>query len=261
VKIGGDLVGGAQSYAGRITVSGRANTIFVGRSIFGGSASGNQPLIDAGFVGAQQIGSLTVGGSIYAGTDNTSGQFSGNGAVNAGFDIGSVTVNGSLVGNSTNRAVISAYGQPNPVAGHDVAIGSVTIKGDADQALILAGVDYNQNPLNADAQIGTVTIGGDWIMSSVAAGVTPVAPGFYGFLDAKMSGPNVKDNASFSSKIKSVTIAGQALGSPGGLDFYGFVAEEVGAVRIGGTPLHLTAGAHDDNLIFGPTGDDFVHEV
>ena len=78
--------------------------------------------------------------------------------------------------------------------------------------------------------------------------------------DAKMSG-GVTDSAGISSKIASVTIGGQALGTVGGADFFGIVAENVGAVKIGGTPLVLTLGISNDDFFVGITGDFKVREV
>jgi len=68
--------------------------------------------------------------------------------------IGSLTV-GSLVGNATNPAVISAVGPANLAANAttDVAIGSVTVKGNATYGDILAG--YNTNTDNGTMPLGT----------------------------------------------------------------------------------------------------------
>jgi hypothetical protein len=244
-----------------VSILGKVNSLTIGGSIIGGSASGIQDMFGSGYVLAKRLGTVTIGGSIYAGVNNTSGKFLNNGALGAWFDIGSVTINGGLYGYTNSRAVIFAGGQLNPIGTSDVAIGAVTIRRDVERGLILGGVKESLEARNADAQIGTVFVGGDWITSSIAASVTPPAPGYYGILDEKMAGMNVKDDGTITSKINSVTIAGQALGTPGGLDFYGFVAEQVGAVRIGGTPLKLTTGAHNDNLFATATGDVIVHEV
>lgn len=61
--------------------------------------------------------------------------------------------------------------------------------------------------------------------------------------DAKASGG--KDVAELRSKIGSVTIAGQALGTVSGTDHFGIVAEQLNAVKIGGTPLPLTLLSDD----------------
>ena len=78
-------------------------------------------------------------------------------------------------------AIISAVGQANHAAGAttDVALGSVTVKGNATYGDILAGystdTDNGTMPLgtgvSADAQIGTVTIGGNLTATNIIAGV------------------------------------------------------------------------------------------
>jgi hypothetical protein len=70
-----------------------------------------------------------------------------------------------------------------------------------------------------------------------------------------------KDNPIVFSKIGSVTIGGQVLGTVGGTDHYGFVAETVGTVRIGGSLVPMTPGMHTDDLSIGTTGDFNVLEI
>ena len=53
---------------------------------------------------------------IIAGHDATSGTFSGDGEISAGYDIGPITVGGSLIGDATNPVLIVASGQFEPPA-------------------------------------------------------------------------------------------------------------------------------------------------
>jgi hypothetical protein len=48
-----------------------------------------------------------------------------------------------------------------------------------------------------------------------------------------------------------------------GTDHYGFVAQEVGSLRVGRRSFHLTPGPANDlgGLAIGPTGDLRVREV
>jgi hypothetical protein len=71
----------------------------------------------------------------------------------------------------------------------------------------------------------------------------------------------VKDDPLVSSSIRSLTIGGQALGSVGGADHYGIVAENVGALKIGDTPISLKPGGGSDNFFVGVTRDFKVHEL
>jgi hypothetical protein len=109
-----------------------------------------------------------------------------------------------------------------------------------------------------------VTVGGDWVASSLAAGVVPGDDGFYGDGDTnegKMSGAGVTDVATVSSKITSLTIGGQVLGTVGGADFFAIMAENVVALKVGGTTIPLAAGSHNDDFFLGLTGDFKVQEV
>jgi hypothetical protein len=51
------------------------------------------------------------------------------------------------------------------------------------------------------------------------------------------------------------------MGTFGGLDYYGFVAEQVASVKVGRNSLSLQANAHNDALGLGITGDVYVNEV
>jgi hypothetical protein len=63
------------------------------------------------------------------------------------------------------------------------------------------------------------------------------------------------------SRIASVTIGGQVLGTMAADDHFGIVAEEVGAVKIGGTALILTVGPGNDDLPASLAGDFRVNEI
>jgi hypothetical protein len=261
MTIGGSLLGGAGFDSGRIASSGAMGTVRITGDLVGGSASGAVSLSRSGSIQAQHIAGLTIGGALIAGTDNTSGTFRDNGAIRVADDIGTVLIKGSIIGNATNPAIISARGKAIPTATSDVAIGSLRVLGRVEFATILAGVDVNGVAKNADAQIGPVFVGGDWIASSIAAGALPINAFFGDADDFKMSGGGVKDVATVSSRIASLTITGQALGTVGGADHFGIVAENVGAVKIGGTPLVLTLGNGNDDFLMGITGDFNVNEI
>jgi hypothetical protein len=71
-----------------------------------------------------------------------------------------------------------------------VVIGRVEVKGSAQFAVIVAGLDENQAAVNADAQVGSVIVSGDWIASSLASGVLPGLGGGFGDAnDIKAAGP------------------------------------------------------------------------
>ena len=58
-----------------------------------------------------------------------------------------------------------------------------------------------------------------------------------------------------------MVIGGQAVGTLGGTDSFGIVAQTVGAVTVAGTPFATTAGSGNDQFAIAMTGDVTVHEV
>jgi hypothetical protein len=267
VRIGGSLIGGGGDVSGAIRSQFDIGRVSIGGDIQGGSVSGTASVNGSGFIQGQRLAKVVIGGSVIAGSNTGTGTLNDSGAILAVNDIGSISVGDSLVGNSTNPVLISARGQAAPAPGRDLAIGQLTVAGRVDHALILAGYDTSTSPspfgqgVNADAQIGTIRVGGDWIASSVAAGAAPGAHGF-GSGDSKLSGSFVTDAPRTLSRICSIVIAGQAQGTVGGSDSFGFVAERVGSLRVGGTLIGLTRGPHNDHgVLVGATGDLFVDEV
>jgi len=262
IIIGGSVLGGTNSNSGQVFATGAVGALRIAGDVVGGSAAGAMDLSQSGYIQAQRIANLTLGGSLIAGTDDTSGLFEKNGSIRVTDDLGRVVIKGSVIGNATNPAIISARGSGVPTATSDLAVASLTVLGRVEYAQILAGVLPSGTAANADAQVGPVTVGGDWIASSIAAGVAPGPDGYFGNADdVKFTGV-MKDVVGVSSRIVSLTIAGQALGtlsSP--RDAYGVVAENVSAVKIGGTPLVLNANQSFDDFALGISGDFRVHEV
>lgn len=260
-RIGGSLTGGIDSFSGRIVAEVDIKLLAITGDMIGGSATGNWDLQESGNVRAARILNMTIGGSLIAGVDDTSGLFANNGAIRVDGDIASLMVKGSLRGNATNPAIITAVGSAVPSATTDVAIGRLTVLGRAEFAKIIVGVDSTDAFVNADAQIGAVSVRGDWIASSIVAGVVSTN-GFFGDGDdVKIAGVDVKDEDSITSKIGSVTIGGQILGSLAGGDHFGIVAEVVGAVKVGDFSITLAKTDIPDDFSVGATSDFRIKEV
>src|SRR5262249_57767464 len=70
-------------------------------------------------------------------------------------------------------------------------------------------------------------------------------------------------NPAIIAKIASVTIGGQVLGTVGGSDHFGFVAQQIGLFKVNGITLPLHAGPDNDltELALGSTGDVTLREV
>jgi hypothetical protein len=262
LTIGGSLRGGDGSSTGMIEADGAIGPVWIGGDVVGGSATGTLELMRSGEIQGRRIASVTIGGSLIAGTNNTTGEFGLNGAIRAGDDLGPILIKGNILGNDTSPAVISARGSAAPTATMDVAIRRLTVLGRVESAQIVAGIDLEGLAANADAQIGPVVVGGDWIASSIAAGVGPGDDGFFGTDDdVDFADAGVKDVAGLSSRIASVTISGEALGTIGGTDHFSLVAETVGPVKVGGSLLNQTPGPGNDVVEIGTTGDFGIKEI
>ena len=177
--------------------------------------------------------------------------------------VGSISIGkdlGSLLPGAVRVFVVGS----SPTDGHpSIAFKSLTIGGNVLNADIRGGSSVGAS--NPDAQIGTVKVKGDWTASSLSAGVLPGVHGFGTAADAPITQAGEPD--AFFSKIASITIGGNVEGTAGGTDRFGFVAQEIGALRIHGVAVKLTAGRSNDTSVtdpahlLGTTGDVVVHEV
>jgi hypothetical protein len=284
VKIGGDLMGGGGEASGAISSFNPVTTLSVGGSLAGGDGK------DSGAISLfQNTKTLTVGGDLIGGAGMNSGAITNFGdlssltvgrswitgaGANSGRiavtnDLGAFTICGEIIGTAAVPAKLTVGDTSSPANGADLVLGKFSVKRGVQFARILAGYEISLAGTNADAQIGAVTIGGDWIASSIVAGVqddaTAALNAFFGDADdTKITG----GDAAINSKIASVVIKGQALGTAAGGDHFGIVAQEIGALSVGAVKFALTPGAANDDLTatstllrIGATGDFRVHEV
>jgi hypothetical protein len=282
VSIGGSLIGGSFTVgsvfggsnfdSGEIFSQGDVGAVKIGHDLIGGSITGAASVADSGLIeSGSRIASVTIGGSIVSGTDDSSGTLATDATILSADDIGSITVKGSLVGNVTangaSPVIIAARGQAVQGKTSDLAIGKINIGGRVEFADILAGYEpaagFSTIASNGDAQIGAVTVGGDWVASSLVAGAMNAASSNMNFGDANDASIGA-GSAGIIAKIASITIGGQVVGTPNSTsnsDHFGFVAEQINAVKIGGNTIALKAGPTNDNFDVGETNDMTVHEV
>lgn len=262
VRIGGSILGGSGSGSGRISSDLSMGTIAIGKNLIGGSASGSADLTLSGaIVSGGRIHQITIGQSFISGTNNTTGIFLDNGLISARQEIGSILVGKNIQGQNNSLAVIRAGGFVEPTALSSVSIGTLIVRGNVDWGLVLAGWDTNGNPTNADAQIGTIFVAGHWTASTVAAGAVSTNGWFGDADDTKISGIGVKDEPHIISKINSIVIGGQVTGTPAAGDHFGFVAQQVGFVKVGGSIIPTTFGPGNDNTLVGTSNDVRIREI
>ena len=194
------------------------------------------------------IGTIAIKGSVLGSAIRSDGK------------IGAIKISGDLAATATGDATISARGQLAPDSNAKaIAIASLSIGGSVEHAQILAGYDRTGAPDNADAMIGAVSVGHNWIASNLAAGVSAGTDGLFGTDDDMLI---FRDNP-IVAKIASIVINGAATGTEDATDHFGFVAEQIGAMKVGGRRLSLTLGASNDTVgkSLGSNGDLQVREV
>jgi len=262
VTIKGSLIGSNNDRTGTISANGNLGPVKIGLNVIGGNGRGGG-VDETGFISGRTIESIVIGGSIFSG-NTTGGQLSDSGAIRAEFSIGSLTVKGNLVGNSTQSVLISAAGEEQPAGGVDMAIKKLSVGGRVEFADVLAGYETNNTatPINPDAQIGAVKVGGDWIASNLVAGVDPVNGRFGDSDDVPITQTGEPDG--FLSRIARIVIGGQVFETTSTTtDHFGFVAQQIGTLQIGGLAYRLTGGPGNDltGLAIGATNDVRVREV
>jgi hypothetical protein len=254
-KIGGSVLGGSAENSG--TIYGHAiKSITVGGDLVGGSGLHSGSIhTGAPPTDGATIGTVKIGGSIFAGTDTLSGILSDS-------TLGAVTVVGDVIGSAAVSVKILAQGILTPIdAKQALAIKSLTVGGTVHRADIFAGYDKSGGATNADVQIGAVKVKGDWVESNLVAGIESNAGGFGDGDDAAIL---LGEKTDITARIASITLGGQALGEvalalPG--DHYAFTAQEIGSFKIGSVKLPLVLGKSNDNRALGTTGDVRVREV
>jgi hypothetical protein len=248
VNVRGSIRGGTAWSAGNLTLNEASGSVHVGGNVVGGTATADGQVLDsAGSIAViRPLQRLTIDGSIIGGSNGgfAATQLAGTGQVEIQQSAKSVLIRGSLVGRD-ERARILAEGtvdvdmEPRPEV-----IGSLTILGRVDHADILGGyADNGIGPAEltwAVVRFGSIYVAGDWIASNLAAGVNVETGQLAADVDPE-----------FVSRIGSVTIGGQVLGTAATDDSYLFAAQWIGSVKIGDTTLGPTMPGAGNDLVTG----------
>jgi hypothetical protein len=259
VRIGGNLqaapVAEADQFSfncdrnGALEVGGDLRVLQIGGNLQGTSVFTTAPQYDHKTNGAVivqgNLNQATIGGSIIAGFTLTGNNLKSSGTIEVGKNIGKLTVKGNIQAGAGHTAVITALGAD--VAGSKTAaIGSLTVKGNISDATIRAGVAgdsiVNQQD-SRDESIGTVTVLGNFAESTILAG----AKGFV-------------NDATIFSRIARITVGGTATGGNANTS-YGFIAEEIAALKVAGRMITLQAGKlNDKSIALDPMGNTILAE-
>ena len=246
LRIGGSLIGGTANGTGEVHVNGALTT-----AVISGGVTGNQSInsstgvLGSGDILATGISSLNIHGNVTAGLNSGSGGIANSGAIRSSLNIGSLVIGGDIVGTAADPVYISATQGTVHKSTLDVALGTVSIAGNATYLDLLAGYGPGSVavPLggqeNGSAQIGTVTIMGNMAASNIVAGVQPDANGDFGTTGNTLISNKVNHNA--IARIADVIIDGTATGNDATpSDTFGIVASDLGVVTVqGGANLAL----------------------
>jgi len=262
LKIAGSVLGGSADNSGEINVSGVLTNATVMGAIQGANNTTSTLLTNTGYLQAEGIGTLNLG-SLVAGSTTGTGGLNSSGAVRSTVSIGVLDV-GTLVGNASNPAIISAVGLTNQsaTAKTDVAINRLTVTGPAAKgspvttyADILAGYNVDTSattPLgagvSADAQINSVTIDGNMMATNIIAGVEAGTNGFGTSSSVALNGSGVMDLPSIISTISKIIITGTTLPAAASTDTYGIAAQYIASASYDGAALKLTTGPDNDTF-------------
>lgn len=270
LSITGNVTGAAVSGAGAVlagtdltaVTGGNITTLKIAGALQGAVVpAGSATITGSGYIEAGHIGSATIG-SIQAGSVGAGNTVTGDGAILAANDIASLTVTGSITGDSTNPVVISAVGQVTPGPHGDLAFGRISVGGSVKYANFLAGYDQDGSPdPNAGAaSIGSVFVGGDWSGSNLVAGVVegflpgPPAVSAFGASNDTL----ITSISSVIPTIASIIIKGQVQGVGASPDTYGFVAEKIDAFSLDGVAQSVALGLIDP---VGQSTDTVLRDV
>ena len=257
VSIGGSLLGGGASFAGTLS-GGTLGKILIGGDLIGGSVSGSASSSDAGSIVTAAIGQLEIGGNVIAGADNSTGNLVDSGSIVAIRSIGTVHVHGNVSGTNGANGTTLAHVHADGEAGKTSGIRALIVDGSVTRAQV--------DVTGADGVIGLVRVAGDWTASSLASGVYAGMDGKFGTADDTHN--DINDDLNLVSRIASIQIGGMISGTPVGGDHFGFVAQQIGSLRVGDTKVVFMSGAGNDNLsaadpafTFGAFADVRAREV
>ena len=248
------ITGGTGNNTGTISTFGMLKSATILGNIVGSSNTTSTILTNTGYLQAAGIGTLVLDGALQSGSFTGSGGLDTSGAIRSTASIKSITV-GSLAGNATNPAIISAVGAANlaGTATTDVAIGTVKVTGSSTYGDILAGYSADTNggtqPLgtgvNADAQIGTVDIVGSISATNIIAGVGAGPNGFGTAGSVALAGIGVSDLTTIISKISKIIIGSETNATSG---TYGIAAQNIVSATVNGSVLALVTGPDNDTF-------------
>jgi len=232
----GDIVGGTGDGSGGVQTGGTIGKLDVRGDMIGGNAPGVGPdtsatnLLQSGFVLAGRLTAMTLHGDLRAGTNFGTG-IADSGSIRVHENIGTLTIFGNVIGNETNRAIISA-GNNGPAtkdalgktiitpAIKNLTVGKATTNASGVVTSVSGGIvsfldvlagygefgtltDPRGVARTADAQIGTVNFRTSMQATNIVAGVDAGADNLFGTIDDEAFTATLTNGVTDSAKILS----------------------------------------------------------
>lgn len=234
LAIHGSVLGGVYLDSGGVLAT-AVDSLTIGQDLLGGVGD------RSGAIQVESLQVLSIGGSVRSGAGALSGAL----AAYRGF--GKVSVKGSIEGTAASPVQLVASTEPGSAL--PLAVGSLAIGGDAAYFQVMGGYEGNNTGVdNANVHLGKLSIAGDCTACIVTAGVAAGPDNQFGTPDDLLGSAGVAP--SNLASIASITVGGRILGTFAGGDHFGFVAQSIGQLKIGG---HLVVPV--DSLALGVTGD------
>ena len=246
VTIGGSIVGGGGDYSGSLYADSGVKAVTITGSVIGGAGDSSGAIVSG-----RGFRNISIGGDLASGTGPNSGSI-----IAFNGDAPSIVIAGQIVAGNfadsgifINGSIGTLSFQSAPGGGGNASeiralfdIDAINVFGDMTDVFIRAGADITGVSKEANATIGTVFIHGNFTRGGIMAGGAPGADGFTFTSDDVLVSPD--SSPDFLSEIGSLTVAGTF--TPMAVE-----AEHLGAIVIGGAPVFLAAGEHNDAFLIG----------
>jgi len=236
LTVGGSIIGGGpDSQSGSLFLTGNVGTLRIAGSIIGGTPASDPVGAQVRVVGS--VGKFIVGHDI-RGVSGAGSQD----AIEVGRTVGSFTVGGNITAPAGKETAVYLANMVN-VPG--TAVGSITVAGSVQNAVIGVGADLNR-PVTLDR----ITIGGSLINSRIVVGAS--------FGSDMITGTG-DDVINAASQLNSIVIKGTVFGTIGGTDSFFIEAGRIGSATLSGRSVPVGNGGNLIAVSF--SSDVFLKDV
>ncbi len=239
LKLGGSLIGGAQSASGVVSASGDITKIAIGDDLLGGSATGSGVISSGGKISAVSIGgSLNGAGGASSGSITSTGSMGvvsigGNLAGGTGSDSGALVSHGKLTSVTIGKSLQGGSGTASGSISADQQIGTVQIRNN-----VQGGDGTNSAKVFAGGTLGSLKILGSFAggLGNNSADVRAQGIGTIKIGHDIVGGKG--NNSAYLNgghqRIEKLDVGGSWIGGSGGNSAFIYTSGGLGPTTIGG---------------------------